>query len=270
MKSVPYRYISMASKYTETVFSSQNKKGVLTPDENGYYTVVLGGLNTYNSAGEFYTAGKAEAIFENSSSFQRRVQGGALYAELGHPKKAPGMSLDEYYRRVLSIEETNICAHISEVWLDPDFGRKNPQRDNPNIIAIMGKIKPTGPHAEVVKTAFENPKQNPAFSIRSITDNEMVGGRMEKTLSTIITFDYVLEPGIAIAKKSENPSMEDNSISYLVKDEISHTINKNVMQRVISEQLKYASMESNTRSIIDDVTKSLRIQAKNERSFLDW
>lgn len=259
----------MTNKYTETVFSSQGKKGVLKCDEDGYYTVVLGGLNTLNSVGEYYTAAKARELFDSSSTFQRRVQKGALYAELGHPKKEPGATLDDFYRRVLSIEETNICAHISEVWLDPDFGKKNPQKNNPDIIAIMGKIKPAGPHAETVRMAFENPKQNPAFSIRSITDNEMVGGRMQKTITSIITFDFVTEPGIYIAQKDQNPSLESNDVSYLVKDVTSTTINKSVMGRVLASQLKHASMES-SRLLFSDISKNLGVNQPTSKSVFDW
>jgi exonuclease VII large subunit len=41
-------------KFTETIFTNNNKEGLVKPDENGYYIVILGVLNTYNSAGEYY------------------------------------------------------------------------------------------------------------------------------------------------------------------------------------------------------------------------
>ena len=109
-------------KFTETIFSSNAKSGILTPDANGYYTIVLGALNTYNSAGEYYTAEGALQLFENSSHLMRRIKNGSLYAELGHPKKQTGMTMEAFYQRIITIDEGNCCGHICELSLDFNYG----------------------------------------------------------------------------------------------------------------------------------------------------
>lgn len=253
-------------KYTETVFTNQNKQGILKPDENGYYTLVIGGLNTYNSAQEFYTLNKSRALFENSSSFMRRVQSGALYGELGHPKKLPGMSEEDFYRRVISIEETNICLHISEVWLDEQYSQKVPHANAVGTVAIMGKVKPAGPHAESARLALENPKQSCALSIRSLTDNKYVNGRIEKTITSVITFDWVPEPGIHIAAKDKNPGLE--SITSSIHDH-STFVNKDVMREVLQKQMKHTSMES-SRMLFNEVLNSMREDKPRGKTIADW
>ena len=46
--------MSNRATYSCTALLGTNKAGVLKPDAEGYYTVVLGALNFYNSAGDFY------------------------------------------------------------------------------------------------------------------------------------------------------------------------------------------------------------------------
>lgn len=218
-------------KFTETIFSRQDKKGILKPDSDGYYTFVMGGLNTYNSAGEYYVAEGVVQMFESSTHFMRRIRNGALYAELGHPKRAPNVGLEEFYRRICSIDENNICGHISELWLDYDFGKNNPSLNNPDFIAIMGKVKPTGPKATSLEQSLANPKQNTAFSIRGLTENNERNGRTERRLTEIITFDNVPEPGIAAACKAYNPSLENLQIvesldTYVDKEVLTSALNQ--------------------------------------------
>lgn len=196
-------------KFTETVFSQQNKEGNLpAPDSDGYYTVVLGGLNCYNSAGEYYVADGVVEMFQKSSSFMRRIQSGSLYAEVGHPRKQPGMSYEDFYRRIIDIDDTNICGHIADITLDLNYGKSNPGVCNPEFIAIMGKVKPAGAKAEALRLSFENRKQNTAFSVRGLTDNQLRGGRTERKLTQIVTYDHVTEPGIKPACKAYVPGLE--------------------------------------------------------------
>lgn len=258
-------------KFTEAVFASKGMKGIITPDSDGYFTVVVGALNTYNSAGEYYTAQGATELFNSSSIFMRRIKNGALYAEVGHPKRLPGMSNDEFYNRVLSIEKTNVCGHISEITLDPTFGAKNPELNNPELIAIIAKVKPAGPKAEALRIALENPKQNSAFSIRALTENKFRNGRVERRLTTIVTFDFVLEPGISVATKAMSPGLEsrEERQSYSVKEVSDTTVDRAVLANVLKRNMEFVGMESNSRALYDDVLKSLAPrQVKNKLS--DW
>lgn len=203
-------------KFTETVFSSQRKEGSLPPpDSDGYHTVVLGGLNCYNSAGEYYVAEGVMEMFNSSSAFMRRIQTGSLYAEVGHPRKQPNMSYEDFYRRIIDIDDTNICGHIADITLDMTYGKKMPAMNNPNFIAIMGKVKPAGPKAEALKLSLENRKQNTAFSVRGLTDNAQRNGRVERKLTQIVTYDHVTEPGIKAACKAYVPGLESLQVVEL-------------------------------------------------------
>ncbi len=194
--------------FSSTYLSSKNKTGKLVPDSNGYYEIVVGGLNIHNSAGDFYVGdNEVKSLFDNPS-FVRRIQNGALKGEVGHPVRGPGVSDDQFLDRFLTIQETNVCAHHAKVWLDTDAVKDVSGRP---VIAIMARTKPTGPMARVLQESLEDPNQNTAFSVRGFTKDVPFNGRRQRYLKTIITFDYVTEPGISIATKWNSPSAESFS-----------------------------------------------------------
>lgn len=192
-------------RYGCTALAGTNKVGDLKPDANGYRDVVLGGFNVFNSGRAFYSYGPSvRGLFENSSAFQRRVKRGSLFGECGHPKQF-GLNLQQFMQRVMMIDETNVGHHIAEVWADDTLFRG---ADGQPIVTIMGKVKPEGPKAEALESLFQNPKANVCFSIRSLTDDKPIRGVMNKEVRTIITWDSVIEPGIAMANKWDCPSLE--------------------------------------------------------------
>lgn len=180
-----------------------NKTGVLKPDEDGYYTVVLGALDFRNSSGAEYPAKGAQLIIDKSSALHRRIKAGNVRGEYGHPKMEEGMSEAAWFRRILTTEETRICCHTSEVWVDYNFVYKGK-----TITAIMGKVRPCGPYGPALKDQFENPKENVAFSIRSLTQDVYERGVLMKYIVDIEGWDYVNEPGLEVAQKSNAPSLE--------------------------------------------------------------
>ncbi len=192
-------------RFTCTTLAGTGKSGVLPKDEHGYRTQPIGGLNCFNSAGEFYTATQARNLFERSSSFMRRVSGGTLKGEEGHPRKEPGMSGEDYLRRVMTIYEDKVCAHFSDIWLDFDSVKDATGRP---VIAIMGKVKGAGPLAASLEAAYENPREDVCFSVRAFTADKRIGGVNNRTLVEVVTFDRVNEPGIATSRKYRSPSLE--------------------------------------------------------------
>jgi hypothetical protein len=199
--------------FSSTYLAAKGKKGIIKPDKDGYYELIVGGLNIFNSAGSFYTA-DAASLF-NNPSFIRRVQNGALKGEVGHPfNDCTGsagsngscfVSQEDFLDRFLTIRETNVCAAHSKVWLD--FDRIKDPSGRP-VIAIMALTRPAGVHADVLRDSLNDPKQNTAFSVRGITEDRMVGNVRHRSLKTIVTFDYVNEPGISIANEWESPALE--------------------------------------------------------------
>ncbi len=194
-------------KFVCTKLQGTGKTGVLKPDEDGYYTTVVGALNVLNSAGMYYVLEQARDLFENqSSSFQRRVKRGACRGEVDHPQRRPGESMDEFVNRYCSIDPKNTCCHFSEFWLDFKSQLKGP--DGKPVIAIMAKVAPSGVHGDMLRRQFENGKENVCFSIRSFTDDYIDRGLVKRIIKNIITFDYVNEPGINVAEKYNSTALE--------------------------------------------------------------
>lgn len=192
--------------FTLTRLAGTNKVGNLKKDENGYYTMVIGALNMYNSAGMYYRADAAKHFFEESSSLMRRVKGGTLRGELGHPRREPGMSMPAYFHRLQQIHEDKECVHFHEIWLDFDNYKDDQGRP---IVAILAKLKPSGPFDYVLEKKLQNPLENVCFSIRSFTDDKLEGGVLNRYIKLIVTFDYVNEPGMSVAEKYQSPALEN-------------------------------------------------------------
>lgn len=195
-----------------TALVGTNKAGLLKADASGYYEVVLGALNFNNSIGQIYPEGPAQELFKQSSGFMRRVANGYCRGEYGHPKKQPGMSFQDFMHRILTIEEKSVSHHIKEVWVD----KAKVLHDGRPVIAIMGKVKPAGPYANSLQESLDNPEENVAFSIRSITDDYRVAGRIQKHLREIVCWDFVNEPGLSVANKYKCPSLESFQDDFTV------------------------------------------------------
>lgn len=206
-----------AIRFGATKLAPTGKTGILVPDEYGYYTVILGALNTFNSAGDWYTSKGAEDLFKSSSTFMRQIAKGVLHSEHGHPVRETGMGDRQFLTRVNIVREDRISSHIADVWLDFDYTKNFPERaaaatrrlpGEGVLIPIAGKVKPTGPYEKPVKDGLDNPKQNIAYSIRAFTEDFVERGQNIRVLDSIITWDSVVEPGINIATKWDSPALE--------------------------------------------------------------
>ena len=181
------------------------KSGKLVANDKGEYEFCVGALNIPNSMGQHYTLEGAKDLFDASSQLMMRVRNGGLYAENGHPTQS-GLTNEQYFRRLHSISEERICAFISDLWLDYSSLENT---DHPNAVAIMARIKPFGELKAVLEGAIANEKQNVCFSVRGFTRDQQVGSKTHRTLTNIITFDYVTLPGIPVANRSNSGSLEE-------------------------------------------------------------
>lgn len=200
-----------------TALRGTNKTGLIKPDEHGYYEVCLGALHAFNRRGDFYPyTDRVKELFESSSSFMRRVNEGALRGEKEHPEFKPGMTHQQFLQRVSWIDPNNVSHHIRSVRLDFNGTR---DKEGRKVIGVYGFVRPRGPHAEDLQTAFNNPHENVAFSIRSLTMNTpLPNGNINRSILEIATWDWVTEAGIAIADKYYSPSLE--SLEKYSKSEI--------------------------------------------------
>lgn len=185
-----------------TMLVGTNKVGQLTPDADGYYTVVLGAYGAYNSAGMFYDLASAMPLFQPGSALMRRLEKGVLRGEYKHPVKTPGMSDQDFIQRIRQIDEDRIAIHIRR--LTTQAGHTDEQ--GRPITVVIGEIRPSGPYAQVVKDALDNPHENVYFSVRSLTMDDTIRG--VKYTREIICWDYVNEGGIFNAQKYRSPALE--------------------------------------------------------------
>ncbi len=188
-----------------TALMGTNKAGTLKPDDSGYYRMVLGAFDAFNSAEQFYPAGPALELLKDSGALMRRIANGALRGEYGHPRKLPGMSDKDFLMRLADIVEQNVSHHIRKIELIPTGMRDEQGRP---VVGVIGEIKPMGPHADALERSLNNKDENVCFSIRSITVDRFEHGRYNKFLRAIYTWDYVNEPGMSVAKKWRAPGLE--------------------------------------------------------------
>jgi len=204
-----------------TALQGTNKVGKLKQLDNGYYRMVVGALNMFNSAGHFYTYEQAKQVFEESSALMRRVRRGALRGEYGHPRQG-NMSTEMFARRVLDIDEKSVCCHHRNIELV--FDEMTDDRGNP-VIAIFSEVAPAGPFGPALAKQLENPSENVCFSIRAFTKDYQVMGVKNRDLRTVVTFDYVNEPGMSVAEKFKNPALESESETVFSRAQMEYAVN---------------------------------------------
>lgn len=246
--------MSATNNLALTSIKTRSNNSSVKKDENGYYEFILGAVNSLNSCNEFYCKDQIEDFINNDNYIlARKLKNGYLNGELGHPKFLPGMSKRDYYARNLNVDIQNVSHHIKSVWTQPtDIDSGVPGRGN--IILLRGMVKPSGVHGKILQEHIDNDDSNTAFSIRALTLNKNVCGVTYKTIIQIITWDWVLEPGIKQANKWANISTE--SLDY-VKFSLDDLADKN---SPIYKQIEM-SLES------DDSKEMMREIASNIKSY---
>lgn len=252
-------------RFTCTALKNSGKKGLLKKDEEGYYETVLGGLNVFNSVGEFYSATGVRQLFEDSGLLMKRIKQGRLRGEWGHPKQLPGESDNSFINRIFLINEEKVACHFKEIYLD-DTSVKN-DAGQP-VIAIMGKFCPSGPYADSLQRSLDNPNENISFSIRAFTDDQRIRGVNNRFLKTIVTWDVVNCPGISIAEKWKSPSLE----SLALDDVFERSISRGEIERSLkASKLSGVAQESASMNI-HELFASLGWEASNNGTpaFMKW
>lgn len=192
---------SQSLRYNCTALLGTNKAGILKPDKEGYYEITVGGFNVHNFGGKHWPLGDAAKLFATGSSLRRRIDDGVVRAEYGHPRRE-GMSAEQFYERLNEIHEEKVCGHFAELRLD--FNNYKSASGYP-IVAVIARIKPSGPFGKFLKESLDNPNEETCFSIRAGVED--VGNN--RYVVDIVTYDYVNEGGIKIARKYYSMGLEN-------------------------------------------------------------
>lgn len=239
-------------RYCCEIIQARDKQRKLKVNDKGYYTISIGAFNAYNSANQYYPFfDDLKKMFEKGGSIRRALDNGQLRGELGHPEPLPGQSNDDFIRRVMKIEQDRVSHHFSEIILEPSKDERG--RD---IVLCTGIVAPSGEKRETLKAALENTEENVAFSIRSLTRDKMVNGVWTKYICAIRTWDYVDEPGIAVANKFMTPSLEGlaDDGSLLLSKEDFFKARDTSMQMGMEDSADYI-----TRVITDNGWESVKV-----------
>lgn len=188
---------NLTLRYNCVALAGVNATATLEKDADGYYRVLLGALNIFNSEGIFYAYNESKHVFERSNIFMRKVKAGNLFGEEDHPAPEPGMTEAQWIDRNEWIETKNVCMHIREVEVIPTDQTCN----GLPVMEIWGWVKPNRERGPYLAEALENPHQNVCFSLRAIVREGYVGGVKTRRLDRLVTFDWVIEDGLQICNK---------------------------------------------------------------------
>lgn len=261
--------------YRMTRLDGIDKEGVIKPDSDGWYTVCIGALdhaskniNPKTGQAEYYGSQGYEQFFAPGTLFNDRIQGGFIKAEYGHPERESGMSDVAFLERNMQIREKNVCAVFGAIWLVHDF--VDPLTKE-KCVGIFAKIKPTGPYGKFLENDLLTKGVNVCFSIRSLTTRKVINGRNTKVLHTVITFDFVTEPGITCAEKFVSPSMESASPQVTFTEDVRDVEVSAASARRLIERSNISglSTESGVMRILKEVAHEQKGKPSIKHSF-DW
>ena len=230
--------MSKIAKYSAIALPGLNQMAKIKPDDGGYFPIILGGFNISNHGGVFYPLVESvKRMFDTGGIFRRRLDSGLLRGEFGHPDVSK-MSLPDALNRLARVEPLLTSHHIRSV----ELIEKKDETGKPIILAL-GMVKPSGPYADCLQKQLANPEENVAFSIRSFTDTQSMGGRVVKIVTDILTYDYVTEPGIKNATQFTTAALEELLYSMEVSEQL-------LSQAISAPRLAGLEHEKNTLTMV--------------------
>ena len=173
------------------------KTKALQKDDQGYYKVILGAVNTYNSAGEYYGDHYIEDLFGPNTYIGNMLAKGCLMGEVNHPQFVPGMNRFDYFMRNNRIDQLNASHLIKSIEI-VDANKTEGGRPKKYIVGWVKPLESTK-GGKILKELLDTPEANVCFSIRCVIDPASPSSDMK--IKTVITFDWVDLPGIAEANK---------------------------------------------------------------------
>lgn len=241
-------------------------------DEQGWYKVNLGAINAFNAHGAFYLQdGVSELLYNPESRLAQKLENGYLIGEMEHPKLSPHMSNEEVFMTVSHINRENQSHHIKKIEI-VDTG-VSPGKGFPGtILQLVGWVKPCGPKGQFLKECLDDPEMNTAFSVRALTSVGRVGVTEVRKIESIITFDWVTEPGIPSANKFDTQRVSIESYNNLTLNsiELPYKYSLNDIQNIANKNKTHGNvnMESDTMGILRDIKVSNN--SKYSKVFKQW
>lgn len=251
-----------AIRYGCTMLVGTDKLGIVKPIDDGYYRVPVGAYNAYNNMGMFYDLNSALQQFEEGSALMRQLRKGILHGEYTHPEQEPGMSDQDYIRRIRKMDAKFESHHIRNIEL---IHNQKDEKGRPITLVVL-ELKPSGPYGAVLEAKLKNRHENVYFSVRSLTMDDRIRGI--KYTREIVTWDYVNEGGIYSANKFNSPGLEEFNSVDVTQDTLLCLANEQQQRRALG-------LEDNStdyQTLLNDLGWSIkkpehRIMTPN---YVDW
>lgn len=165
-------------------------------DDGGFYIgvpIAAIGVSTRNNS--YYDVKSFVSHLEDPSTpFNMMLKSRQLYGEMGHPDII-GMEHNLAIARIRMVAEANSSHLFKSIYTGPAL-----ESGGRIVYADLKPINLNGVGARV-KESLEDPEQNTAFSIRTLTANEQKGNISYRKMLQFVTADFVNTPGFAEATK---------------------------------------------------------------------
>jgi len=244
------------------------------PDKDGYYEITVGNGNKFSLDGSYFKAeGAINILKDKNSSINKLLSSGYLKGELGHPKKGLNESDKAFNHRNTIIREDNVSHFIKEVSaietnVNENFGGFG------NIVDFVVKLKPAGPHGPALKEALEDPDQNVAFSVRAFSVRSYIGNTIVYDNVAIITWDWVGNPGMAVANKWDTirTNQDGDTVMAFMEPSLDYDINiYDVMDgKSVEECFSCTSLSDSSRTVLKEAFGKVNNMGNDHTALFNW
>ncbi|CAG27286.1 head maturation protease [Pseudomonas phage EL] len=270
--------------FENTLLANSGKRGILKPmDSSGYYRINAGGFNIPNRSGITYRVNDyIRECARPGSDFDRRVNEGQMYCEIGHPPQYYKIlvngevvrkqitDLFEWINRLRTIDFDNVCGHIRKVHWIFTGGPNDPVYNDIEVIPWAKNPH----HKQLLQESLDNPDINTAFSIRTVTKPQNFGDKTRE-VDYWSTYDAVIEQGILRACKHLTAGLESLLDDYSAEGgEMEFTTTMEELFFICDQKMRspevaerYAGTESFVRvqEMLDDLRRRTPAQSKPAR-----
>lgn len=183
----------------------------IEPDADGVYRgiplAVLGAASRNQVCYDPKTG--LEAMENPETAFYKKITGGGLDGEWGHPIIA-GLPENAALNRIAAVDDTRVSHFFPKI----DIVKS----DDGKCLIIKGDVKPYGPYGEFLTKSFADTLHDTAFSLRALTSSPVrqPNNTLLKKVLAMVTYDAVSTPGYEIASKR---SIATEGLEILFEDE---------------------------------------------------
>lgn len=159
------------------------------PDKDGWYTGIVGAV--CHGANNLSLQSVKQTLENPESYVNQRLAGEGLFGEWGLIDTSQYQSYDDAVLRTITVEPKNIAIQIGQLWLDKSYGKTHREVYNQDMVAIMGKVRPCGPCADMAEQVLNGtvPGRVVFRALAYSSDTDHPNHSRETYLVKLITFD---------------------------------------------------------------------------------